>query len=108
MDVAFSPDNTMIASASGDHTIILWHIDERRPIGNPLVGHSEWVNALAFSTDGQHLFSGGRDGQLIVWPAGVRGWQSRACQIANRNFVPEELRQYFRSQSPLTQCKEIR
>ena len=108
MDVAFSPDSQMIASASGDRTIILWHIIERRPIGNPLVGHTDWVNELVFAPDGQQLFSGGRDGQLLVWPASVESWQERACHIANRNFTPEEQRQYFRDQTPRTQCKELR
>lgn len=108
MDVAFSPDGTMLASASGDHTIILWHVGERRPIGNPLMGHTDWVNALAFSPDGQRLFSGGRDGQAISWPASVTSWRDRACRIVNRNFSPEEQQQYFKDQSPKTQCKEIR
>ena len=33
-----------------------------------LAAHDSWVWALAFSKDGETLFSGGGDGRLISWP----------------------------------------
>jgi WD40 repeat protein len=33
------------------------------------VAHESWVNALAYSPDGQLLYTGGCDGRMIVWPA---------------------------------------
>lgn len=67
--VAFSPDTTMLASASSDDTIILWDVATRRPIGEPLAGHTMWVNSVAFSPDGRKLASGGGDGIIILWDA---------------------------------------
>ena len=39
--VAFSPDGKTLASGSEDNTIILWDVDTRQPIGQPLSGHTE-------------------------------------------------------------------
>jgi len=32
-----------------------------------LEGHSEWVNSVAFSPDGQRVVSGSRDGTVKIW-----------------------------------------
>jgi WD40 repeat protein len=88
----------MIASASGDQTVRLWDTMRRRALGEPLVGHVDWVNMLTFSPDGQQLYSVGRDGRLIAWMTSINQWQSMACRIANRNLSPAESQQYFQGQ----------
>ncbi|HEY9703463.1 MAG TPA: hypothetical protein V6C58_13505, partial [Allocoleopsis sp.] len=29
--------------------------------------HSQWVNTVAFSPDGQYLASGGQEGKILIW-----------------------------------------
>ncbi|NJD59569.1 MAG: hypothetical protein C3F13_19210 [Anaerolineales bacterium] len=50
--------------ASGD--LILWNLETGQELKH-WSAHSGWVNAVAISTDGKMLISGGEDGSLIVW-----------------------------------------
>jgi WD40 repeat protein len=65
--VAFSPDDTTLASASADNTIRLWDVVHRRALGPPLTGHTGLVYGVAFSPDGKTLASGGGDNTIRLW-----------------------------------------
>jgi WD40 repeat protein len=64
-DVAFSPDGSLLVSASSDHTAIVW-----RPDGTPrlvLRGHRAGIESVAFSPDGSTVLSFSRDGTARLW-----------------------------------------
>ncbi|XP_076828071.1 telomerase protein component 1 isoform X2 [Brachyhypopomus gauderio] len=72
--LALDQDTSYVASASDDFTIALWRKNELTsdPWVEPNVtwvlrGHSEGVTCLAFSPNGEHLLSGGKDQTLMVW-----------------------------------------
>ena len=63
--VSVAATDTHVATASWDGTIGIWPSD-----GSPsrLLGPTgSGVNAVAFSTDGRHLYSTGVDGTLRIW-----------------------------------------
>ena len=64
--VAFSPDGTLLASASLDNTIKLWDVATKENIAS-LEGHTDGVFSVAFSPDGTMLASGSLDGTLKLW-----------------------------------------
>lgn len=65
-DVAFSPDNTLVASANGDNTVQLWNVQTRQQQA-VLYGHNGIVYAVDFSPDGRLLASAGDDGTIRLW-----------------------------------------
>ncbi|WP_372371423.1 DUF4062 domain-containing protein [Candidatus Uabimicrobium sp. HlEnr_7] len=64
--IAFHPHNhDQIASASGDNTAKIWDISTRQCLFT--MPHSDWVNSVQFSEDGQQIFTAGRDRMIRVF-----------------------------------------
>ncbi|TET86042.1 MAG: WD40 repeat domain-containing protein [Anaerolineales bacterium] len=65
-EVAFSPDNSLVASSSADGTIRLWNVSDGSLL-HVLEGHTDHVLCLAFSPDGTLLASGSNDFTIRIW-----------------------------------------
>jgi WD40 repeat protein len=86
MNVCFSPDSRMLATAGYDHTIRFWETATGRQRAI-LRGHQGPVNSLAFSRDGRCLASGSRDATALLWDL-----PSLAGSRPEKELSPEELR----------------
>lgn len=66
--VAFSPDGGRIVFNDFDsNTLQLWDLVNNSPIGAPLQAHSDNVERVVASPDGQHFASIGTDSKVVLW-----------------------------------------
>jgi WD40 repeat protein len=66
--MAFSANDTRLASASSDKTVKVWDVDRGQELLT-LEGHTGGVRGVAFSPDGQRLASASSDETIKVWDA---------------------------------------
>lgn len=64
-DVAFSPDGSLIASASDDRTIRFWNRNTN-PV-TTVTGHTDRVTAMVFVPSGRDLISASGTGEIRIW-----------------------------------------
>ncbi len=72
-DLAFSPDNSRIVTASADGTARIWQLsDIKFPETMRFTGHEGPVHSVAFRADGNQLVTGGADKLVRVWDLATR------------------------------------
>uniref|UniRef100_A0A7S0FBY3 Uncharacterized protein n=1 Tax=Pyrodinium bahamense TaxID=73915 RepID=A0A7S0FBY3_9DINO len=65
----YSPDDSLLTSASADGLVKLWEAGTGVLAMSLPRMHSNWVWSLAWSSDGERLATGGSDARILVWDA---------------------------------------
>lgn len=66
-DIAFSPNNELLVSASADGLGLVWDVKTRRIIGTPLIDTNNAIYSVAFSPDGTWIATGTSNGDVLLW-----------------------------------------
>ncbi|MEX2169547.1 MAG: serine/threonine-protein kinase [Pirellulales bacterium] len=78
--LAFSRDDSLLATGHGDAVIRIWDVESGR-LQAELVGHERGVRDVAFSPDGRTLLSASADGTVRLWSV----IHSRTCGVLHRS-----------------------
>jgi WD40 repeat protein len=94
--MAFSFHGNRLATASWDHTVRIWNLND--PYATPILlnDHNDWVWSVAFSQDDNYLFAGCRDNLIRTWLLDMDKMANRICKndFLNRNFTASEWENY--------------
>ncbi len=107
-------------SGGNDKTVRMWDAATREQIGDPLIGHTDWLRSVAESLDGRFVVSRAWIAQTIIWDRDSRViiWNSddannamtndeaesiiRSCSCETRQLWPSCFPEY----SPEIYCEE--
>ena len=73
IDIAFSPDDKYLASASYDNLVNVWDVEMKQIVAT-LKGHQSFVKGVAWDPIGKFLATQGDDKSVIIWR--VDDWES--------------------------------
>src|SRR6266496_3248733 len=97
--------DTLVATASKDHTARVWETSSGKQIAR--FTHDESVSAIAFSPDGKYLATASMDGIARLWL-----WRSEDLLIEaqarlTRNLTPAEWQQYLGEEPYRKTCPNL-
>ena len=82
--VAFSPDDTLLATAGDDSTVRVWSVETGEPLGT-MTGHSSKIYTVTFSPDGTRIASGDNDNTIRLWD--VASFEQVAVLTVHGSYV---------------------
>jgi WD40 repeat protein len=65
--VVFNPDGNFIATAGKDSTIIIWNMQEQKPVQEKVFKASAAIRTLVYLNSGDILISAQDDGKIVMW-----------------------------------------
>jgi WD40 repeat protein len=76
----------------------LWNVTDPAhptPLGQPLTGHTDYVNSVVFSPDGHTLATGSGDYTVRLWEMNVDRVIQRICATTTNTLTPAKWEQYI-------------
>ncbi len=90
----FSPDGSMLASASNDGIALIWTTSDFNLAPYQLKDNTAWIIQVKFSPDNKALFAAYADGKIRRWPTQSDELAQNVLKKISRNLSIEEWQQY--------------
>lgn len=97
--VAYSPNDELLVSASADATVRIWEVESGLPCLILPRNHAGWAWCLRWSVDGSMLATGGVDGNIILWDADLAAQKAQRYKalVEQMEYADERNRQHYES-----------
>jgi hypothetical protein len=93
-DIALSPDNGLLATASYDGTIKIWNANNLNVGPVEIRAHEAWAHSLAFNRNGRSLVSGDTQARIFIWASRAEYMAEEICGKVTRNMTAKEWQDY--------------
>jgi hypothetical protein len=97
IDVEFSPDGKLLASAGLDRRLQMWVVDHEEDLPIVMDNNNGNVWHVAFANDSKFLVASCNEGEIRVYPTDTRLLADKICPNLKRNMTQEEWRIYVGS-----------
>ncbi|NOS55221.1 MAG: High-affnity carbon uptake protein Hat/HatR, partial [Cyclobacteriaceae bacterium] len=97
IDVEFSPDGKLLASAGLDRRLQMWVVDHEEDLPIVMDNNNGNVWHVAFASDSKFLVASCNEGEIRVYPTDTRLLADKVCPSLKRNMTQEEWRIYVGS-----------
>lgn len=97
IDVEFSPDGKLLASAGLDRRLQMWVVDHEEDLPIVMDNNNGNVWHVAFASDTNFLVASCNEGEIRVYPTDIRMLADKVCPGLTRNMTKEEWRIYVGS-----------
>lgn len=97
IDVEFSPDGKLLASAGLDRRLQMWLVDHEEDLPIVMDNNNGNVWHVAFASDTNFLVASCNEGEIRVYPTDIRMLADKVCPGLTRNMTKEEWRIYVGS-----------
>lgn len=92
--IAFSSDGSLMATASYDGTVRLWHLNDLNTLPIVFDDYVSWATSVTFTKDDKYIVSGGRNGKIRVYPVEITSIADDYCNFLTRELSREEWNNY--------------
>src|SRR5262249_39474460 len=105
LGVAFSPDGTLLATASRSGVARILDVRTGRQVAG--MSHAQHLNGIAFSPDGRSVATSSVDRTVRVWRTVLDDPVGEACAAVIRNLTPDEWQQALPDEAYHKTCPNL-
>src|SRR5680860_206890 len=98
-DIAYSPNDSLVATASRDGSVVIWNTKwGDLPLNTRVLnGTLGPVYNISFTSDGDYLVAGYDDGTILKWPTDLNMMAELICErVSNNNLSEEDWKKYIK------------
>jgi WD40 repeat protein len=92
--IGFSTNGALMATASYDGSVRIWHLDDLNTLPVVFDDHATWVTSIMFTGDSKYVISGDKSGNLRTLPTEITTIISDYCGFLTRDLTENEWQNY--------------